>query len=110
MTDVKGMMVMVFGDHPITRVLDFFIENKNNDYTKTEIAELAGISRPTVYKVLKKFKKRKMIRLSRKIGNAQLYALNQDNPVVKALLELGTKLARIYAQNLELFEPRKVLA
>ncbi len=47
----KSLFLQVLGDSAEMRIIDFFIEHRWSDYTKTEIAKWCEMSRPTLYKV-----------------------------------------------------------
>ena len=96
----KSLLVKFLGNTPLIRVVDFLIENSIFDYTKTEIAENAGISRASLYNVWSMVEKFELVKESRKIGNTTLYKLNKDNPVVQKLIELDLKISREYAETL----------
>jgi len=96
----KSLLVEFLGDTPFIRVVDFLIENSIFDYTKTEIAENAGISRASLYNVWPMVEKYGLVKASRKIGNTILYKLNKSNPLVQKLIELDLKLSREYADSL----------
>ena len=91
-------MVKFLGDAPLIRVLDFLIENGIFDYTKTEIAENAKISRASLYNIWPTLERYKLVTISRKIGNTTLYKLNKKNPVVQKLIELDLKISREFAE------------
>ncbi len=93
----KSLLAEFLGDTPLIRVIDFLIENSIFDYTKTDIAENAGISRATLYNIWPTLEKFELVKESRKIGNTVLYRLNKENPVVKKLIELDLKISKGYA-------------
>src|SRR3989338_164472 len=84
----KSMLLEVIGDTIKNRIIDLLIEGRGMDYTKKDIADSCGISRPTLYKVLPKLVKEGAAKPTRKIGRSQLYSLNMDNEKIKALLKL----------------------
>ena len=94
----KSLFVRFFGDAPLVRILDFLMENKLFDYTKTDIARNSGISRVSLYKVWPAFVEHKIVRVTRRIGKAKLYALNEKSPIVQQLLELDLRLSREFAE------------
>ena len=96
----KSLLIEFLGDTPLIRVMDFLIENSIFDYTKTEIAENAGISRASLYNLWPTLKKYKLLKISRKIGNTTLYKLNKKNPVVQKLIELDLKISKEYVGTL----------
>lgn len=82
------MLLEVIGDSAENRVIDFLIEGVGFDYSKKDIANGCGISRPTLYKILPLLLKEKTVKTTRKIGRIQLYSINVEDEKVKALLKL----------------------
>ena len=78
----------VLGDTPKIRVLEFFIEGRELDYSLTDIAEGAEIGRTTLFRIFEDLINAKIIIPTRQIGNAKLYKLNLENPLVKRLVEI----------------------
>ena len=76
------------GDTPKIRVLEFFIEGRELDYSITDIAEGAEIGRTTLFRIWEDLTKNQIIKPTRQIGNAKLYKLNIENPFIKKLIEL----------------------
>ena len=64
-----SLLIRFLGDTPFIRVVDFLIENSIFDYTKTEIAENAGIARASLYKIWPEIEQYEILKESRKIGN-----------------------------------------
>lgn len=79
---------LVFGDSPVVKVLDFFIDNQEFDYSLTDIANGAGIAWSTLHEFWPDFVKVGLVVRTRKIGRAELYKLNVANPLVKKLIEI----------------------
>ena len=92
-----SLLVEFLGDTPLIRVFDFLIENSLFDYTKTDLAKNAEISRASLYKVWPTLEKYELVKENRKIGNTILYKLNKKNPVVQKLIELDLKISKEYA-------------
>jgi len=88
----KSIFLNVFGDYPQIKVLDFLVENDIFDYSKTQIAELSGISFNTLETLWDRLLEEGIIKKTRKIGNSQMYQLNKEDPIVKMLLEIDKKL------------------
>jgi AraC-like DNA-binding protein len=76
------------GDTPKIRVLEFLIEGRELDYSISDIAEGANIGRTTLFRIFEDLLETKVIVFTRQIGNAQLYKLNINNPLVKKLVEI----------------------
>nr|WP_304765266.1 helix-turn-helix domain-containing protein [Candidatus Burarchaeum sp.] len=88
----KSILLSTIGDTPANRIADFFIEGRGIDYTKTDVANACGISRPTAYKLMAVLAKDGFVKKTRTIGRAVLYTLNLENTRVKALMKLETLL------------------
>jgi len=88
----KSIFIEVFGDYPQIRVLDFLIENDIFDYSKTQIAELSGVSFNTLETFWDRLIKNEILKETRKVGNSQMYQLNKETPFVKSLMDIDKKL------------------
>ena len=82
---------------PIFKILDFFVDNLAFDYSKTDIAEGAGISRTTLFSVWKTLEETDMVMQTREVGRAKMYKLNLKNPMAQKFLELERAIADYYA-------------
>ena len=74
---------MGLGDTPILRVLDFFMIYEEFDYSMTDIAKHAGIGYSTLKLFWSHLEKSNIVENTRIIGKAKMYALNQENSIVK---------------------------
>jgi len=92
------MLVDVLGKNPEVRILDHFLLHEDFEYTKSEIAKYAGISRATVYEKLPAMLSNGLLVESKKIGKIILYRLNLENQVVKELRALNFQIARNMAE------------
>ncbi|KHO48227.1 MAG: hypothetical protein QT00_C0001G0241 [archaeon GW2011_AR5] len=101
----KSMLLEIVGDSIENRVIDFLIEGVGIDYTKKDIADNSGISRPTLYKIFPKLVKQNIIKTTRTIGRVQLYSINTENEKVKALLKLEEFLIKKSFEEIEI-KPR----
>lgn len=79
------------GDTPRMRILQYFIEGRDFDYTLTDLLN-AGVSWGTLNTLAPKLLELGMLIKTRKIGRATLYKLNQENVAVKQLIELYSSL------------------
>ncbi|NVM38034.1 MAG: winged helix-turn-helix transcriptional regulator [Candidatus Lokiarchaeota archaeon] len=84
----------IFGDSPQTKILDFLADHPDYDYSISEIAKQAQVSRPTVYKVKDILLKKKLIIQTREQGNSPLYKLNLDNKLVQVILKFDFEIAK----------------
>ncbi|MBI2575709.1 hypothetical protein HYV84_00715 [Candidatus Woesearchaeota archaeon] len=76
------------GNTPKIKVLEFLIEGRELDYSISDIAEGAGIGRTTLFRIWKDLLDLKIIKHTREIGNAKLFKLNTENPLVKRMIGL----------------------
>jgi len=90
MTD-ESIFLDYVGDNPRMRLLQYFIEGRDFDYTLTDMLN-AGVSWGTLNSMVPKFVELELIVKTRKIGRATLYKLNQKNEAVKHFMSLYDKL------------------
>ena len=76
------------GDSPLMKVIDYLLTERELDFSISDLARNAGISRATMYRILSSLIKNKIIVPTRAIGRAKLYKLNKENITVKKLIEL----------------------
>lgn len=79
---------IVFGNAPIVKVIDFFLDNQEFDYSLTDIAKNSDIGWSTLHLFWDKLTSLGIVKKTRRIGRAELYILNTTNPIVKQLIEL----------------------
>lgn len=75
------------GDTPRMRILQYFIEGRDFDYTLTDMLN-AGVSWGTLNSLIPKLVELGIVVKTRKIGRATLYKINQQNVMVKQLITL----------------------
>ncbi len=90
----KSSFRLVFGDSPIVKVIDFFLDNREFDYSLTDIAKNADIGWSTLHGFWKDIVKLEIVTKTRRIGRAELYKLNIDSPLVKKLIELDISISK----------------
>jgi DNA-binding transcriptional ArsR family regulator len=96
---------------PMLKVLDFLMDNESFDYSKTDIAEGTGLSRATLFKAWPKLEALALITATRTVGQAKMYRLNKQNPIVKKLMELDDVISEHFAlKHQEAGEPFKDIA
>ena len=101
----------VFGNSPLIRVMDFLLEEgRTFDYSLTEIARNSGIAWSTLHEIFPKLEKLGIVKKTRRIAQAKLYKLNEENPIVQELIELDNKISEHFihielAKQGEILEP-----
>lgn len=83
----------LLGDSAIIKVLDFLTLNRRLDYSKADIARHSGIGWKTLFRVFPLLGRYKLVKMTRKVGRAQLYRLNLDMPIAKTLSQLALQIA-----------------
>lgn len=99
------------GNTPFVRVVNFLLENRPFDYSKTEIAKNAEVGWSTLHGIWKTLEKVRVVIQTRAVGKSKMYKLNETNPIVRKLIELDTNISDMFANNLveeELKIPIKV--
>ncbi len=90
----QTLLLKHFGDTPILRVIDFFIENPLFDYSREEILANLSIARKTLFKIWCVLEESGIVVMTRKVGKAKMYRLNRESEVVKKLIELDMALGK----------------
>ncbi len=89
----KSVFIETFGESPLIKVMDFFLMYPDFDYSKSQVAKEAKISRITIEKIWDELIKKEIIIKTRESGNATLYKMNTKNPKVKILMKLDFELS-----------------
>lgn len=90
----KSLLLQLYGDNPVLRIIDFMIDNKGLDLTKTDIINETEISRSALFKYWKEIERFGIVKVTRRFGKTKLYTLNSENGVVKRLLDLELELIK----------------
>lgn len=106
----ETLFIRTFGiKSPVFRILDFLMDNKAYDYSKTDIAKGAGISRTTLSSAWENLEKNGLVSETRGVGRAKMYKLNLKSPVVLKFIELDDAICELYRSQLEDQEDAKDL-
>ena len=103
-----SIFVKTFGNYPLIRVLDFLIEHREFDYPQTDIAKNANVNFATLKTVWPQASK--LLVCTRRVGNAQMYKLDVENPIVKKLIELDNFLSKQYSEQILKEQSKSVAA
>jgi len=107
------MLEYLIFDSPTIKVLDFFLDEPQLDYSKKDIAEKTGVSWKTIDNMIPTLKKYEIIQFSRKINKAMLFKVNLNSRVLKALKNLDfevTDIERLSIKNTEEAKPAEAIA
>lgn len=94
MQEPKSIFIDTFGDYPALRIIDFLIESRMFDYPITEIAKNSDVHFLTFKKIWPEFIKKGFVKKTRRVGNSDLYRINEENLVIKKFIEVGNFLAK----------------
>ncbi len=83
-----SLLLNFTGNLPFFRIVDFLLENKGMDFSKSEIAKGAGLSRASVFNYWSRVEKYGLVGVTRRFGKTKLYTLNTGSNVVKQIVEL----------------------
>ena len=84
----KSLLLNLTGDMPMFKVIDFLLDNKGMDFSKTDIAEGAEISRASLFNYWGELEKHGIVKVTRSFGKTKLHTLNSKNPVTQKIIEL----------------------
>jgi len=80
---------------PQLRVLSILAEKPEEELTKTQIAQKAGIGRTTLYRVWEELEKMRALSPSRQVGAVTLYRLNLESSTVQSILNIKKRLSSL---------------
>jgi DNA-binding transcriptional ArsR family regulator len=94
----ETIMTHLLGNSPKVKVLDLLSTGRELEYCISDMAEHAGVGRASIYRMLDKMLKDKILVKKRKLGRIQLYQLNMNNPEVKILVNMFDALSKIASE------------
>ena len=94
----KSSFVLVFGNSPFVKVLDFFLGFDEFDYPISQISRETETKWETVEKVVNALMKKKIIKKTRKLGKAWLYMLNKESDLTKLLIGIDMKISKFFVK------------
>ena len=82
-----GQFCEIFGVNPRNRILEFFLEMRELDFSIGDVAKEIELNRATTYNTIEELTKEKYLIPTRKVSGGQLYKLNIEKKEVKFLIE-----------------------
>jgi len=92
----KSSFMLVFGDAPLIKILDFLLTFREFDYSIAQIASETETKWESVEKALNILIKKGIAKKTRKSGKAQLYMLDAKAPIAKLILEIDGKISDFF--------------
>ncbi|MEM3507038.1 MAG: hypothetical protein QW589_03855 [Candidatus Bathyarchaeia archaeon] len=80
---------------PQLKVLSILVERPNEELTKSQIAQKAGIGRTTLYRVWEDLEKMKAIVPTKQVGAITLYRVNLESSIVQSVLNIKQQLNKV---------------
>jgi len=106
----KTIFLKVFGETPLIKTLDFFLDNQEWDYTKKQIFIEAGVSRVTLDNIIPDLLKLGFIKKTRTVGKSTFYQINKESIITQNLIQLDTNLSLNQFPEVRIHQKEKVLA
>jgi len=92
----KSSFILVFGESPFIKVLDFFLTFEDFDYSIAQISKETETKWETVENIIEMLLKRGIIIKTRKVGKAWLYRINKESKMTNLLLEIDMKVSDFF--------------
>ncbi len=108
MEEEPSLFLQFFGESPAFRMMDFLMEHRLEDFTKTEIAKGAGISWASLFNHWEVLEDNGVVKPTRTVGRAVLFQLDESSPIVKQLKAIERSLMRRAAENEEMRIPARI--
>ena len=88
----KSLLLNLTGEMPLFKIIDFLLENKGMDFSKSDISKGAGISRASLFNYWNEVERHGIVKVTRSFGKTRLYTLNAKNPITQRIIELEKSL------------------
>jgi len=92
----RSSFVLVFGESPFVKVLDFFVSFEDFDYPISFISKETETKWETVEKIIEILIKRGFVKKTRKLGKAWLYSLDKESKLTRLLIDIDMKISDFY--------------
>ncbi|MBI2141862.1 hypothetical protein HYU15_00030 [Candidatus Woesearchaeota archaeon] len=103
-----GEFCEVFGANPRNRVIEFFLECRELEFSIGDVARETGLNRATAYIVMAEIVKKRYLMPTRKSSGAQLYKLNIEKEEVALLIKaFNLVLSRVVEEEMQKYDKTK---
>jgi len=99
-TSEQSSFVLAMGNTPLIRVINFLLENRIFDYSKTDISKNAEVGWSTLYEVWGRLEEFNFVIQTRNVGKSKMYKLNEESPIVRKFIEIDAKISEMYAERI----------
>ena len=80
------MLESLFTRPAAVKIVDFLLELWELDFSMADISRETGLTWPVVAEVMPTIEKFGLVKVSRTVGRAKLYKVNEDSPIIQALI------------------------
>ncbi|MDP3733323.1 MAG: hypothetical protein Q8Q91_02160 [Candidatus Daviesbacteria bacterium] len=84
----KSLLLHLTGEMPLFKIIDFLLDNKGMDFSKSDIFKGANISKASLFNYWEELEKHGIVKVTRSFGKTKLFTLNSKNPVTQKIIEL----------------------
>ena len=91
----------IFGDSSVARILDHLAKYEGRDYSLTELARDCSVSYRTIQRVFPLLVQKEFVRMTRRIGKANMYSINLENTTMRDLHKLLLKAEKMPEKPIE---------
>lgn len=93
--DRESVLTKIFKSASTAKILDFFLDHKNLDYSLGEVAEKANLSSQTVSKEIANLEQQNLLLKHRIIGKTPMYRLNTKLRAIVLLSEFVLQISQV---------------
>jgi len=104
----QSSFVLAMGNTSFIRVISFLLENRIFDYSKTDIAKNAEVGWSTIHGIWKRLEELNIVKFTRRVGKSKMYRLNEENSIVRKMIEIDASISEYYAQKITEKELRAI--
>lgn len=86
------VLTKLFGGHARTKITAAALSEPDQDLNVTELAELSGVTRKTVYEHIDEIVALGVLEETREVAGSKMYQVNRENDIAEKVAELEWKL------------------
>lgn len=91
----EGVLTKIFQNGSTAKVIDFFLDRRDLDYSIAEVSDKAQISIQTVSKEIGSLEKIGFLKIQRTIGKTAMYRWNSDVRELRLLQQFALQISQI---------------
>lgn len=82
------MLADFFGESALIKILDFLLDEWEMDFSQADIARETGLNWKTVHLLMPRLERAGLVRRTRVINRAKMYAVGRDSEAFRAVKKL----------------------